>query len=296
VSPDVRIERAGFARTGGLALITVLLLVALLVVVATAVTAVIRSHLRLADGATVAAASETLADSAIRLTFLRILKPATDHGDFGFSTCWPMQLFDRDVVVHIEREAGRLDLNNGDAALLAAVFAASGVDTQMSGSFASRILDWRDKDDEPRDEGAELAQYATAKIGYGPRNGAFESIGELRQVLGLADLEAVVLDAFTVYSTGSPTIRREFAHPLVVRALELRSGQSEQRPQAAERLDTSGPAATAHSLIGHVIRVRACADIPQLCRVAIVRLTDSPQKPFLIYGWYTDHTERSACT
>jgi type II secretory pathway component PulK len=169
---------------------------------------------------------------------------------------------------------------------------AGGFDASRSRSFASRIVDWRDADDQPGTGGAELADYRRANIGYGPRNGPFEAVGELRQVLGLADLGADVLDAFTVYSTRSPTISVSWAQPLVRRALTLPSLSSEVQSQQVERsgMRVDADAPEIQLMIGQAVRVHACVqqDAIALCRVAIARLTGHRTKPFQIYAWYTE--------
>jgi len=190
----------------------------------------------------------------------------------GFSTRQQIELFDRTIDVRVEHEAGRVDLNATEAPLLATVFVAGGLDAEVAATFASRIIDWRDADDERSAGGAERSDYAIAKIGYGPRNGPFESVGELQQVLGLSELSSSILDAFTVYSTRSPTISREYAHPLI-----------------REAVNSSSP--TPQSLIGQAVRVHACTRSYDLmvCRAAVVRLMHG-SPAFLIHAWYTEES------
>jgi type II secretory pathway component PulK len=236
----------------GLALITVLWLISLLTILATAMLAITRSHGRMAARAAQGLAAETIADSAIRITLLRINAPLREERTFNFSANWRLTLFDQPIEVKVEREAGRVDLNAAAEPLLAAVFSAGGIELERSRAFASRVLEWR-------------------------RNkGAFVSIGELRQVTGLDDLSPEILDAFTVYSTRSPTIAREFAHPLVLEALESLSAPPVSMP--------------GHLLLtGQVVRVQACLTREEItrCRTAIARLTGNASKPFLIYDWFT---------
>lgn len=279
-------RRIGPPKTRGLALITVLWLISLLTVLATAVLAITRNHGRIAARAAQIIAAETLADSAIRLTLLQINAPLNDERPFAFSARWPLRLFDQTVNIRVEREAGRVDLNATDASLLAAVFTAGGINPERSRSFASRIIDWRDADDQPGPGGAEIEDYQRANLSYGPRNSPFESVGELRQVLGLADLSAELLDAFTVYSTRSPTIVLEFAQPLVHGALTRLSNGS---------VDTNSATPGPQLLMGQVARIHACTekDAITLCRVAVARLTGSRLKPFLMYAWYTERAVKS---
>lgn len=253
-------------KSRGLALIAVLWLVSLLTVLATSMLAITRSNARMSSRSAQFIEAATVADSAIRLTLARSSSLSID----GFSTTQRVELFDRTIDVRIEHEAGRVDLNATEAPLLTAVFVAGGIDAQQAETFAARIIDWRDADDERTVGGAERSDYELAKIGYEPRNGPFESVGELQQVSGLNELSPSILDAFTVYSTRSPTISREYAHPLVRGAVT-----------------SSSP--TPHSLIGQAVRVHACIKSGEMivCRVAVVRLMNS-SPTFLIHAWYTE--------
>jgi len=280
----------------GLALISVLWLTSLLILLATAATALTRAHDRMAARAGQTIAAEAIADSAVRLTLLRLSAPGVEEQLPGFSMQSRLQLFGQEIAIRVEREAGRVDLNAAEAPLIAAVLVASGLDSQTSRSFASRIVDWRDGDDRPEAGGAVAEQYRSANVGYEPRNAPFESIEELRQVLGSADVSARALDAFTVFSTQSPTIAPEFAHPLVHRALTIRANESTERsPQDLERAEPppvppSVPLGSSGPLTRQVVRIHACpAQLPvALCRTAIARLTGNSQRPFLIYAWYTE--------
>jgi len=270
-------------RQSGLVLITVLWLISLLTLLATATLAIARSHTRLATRAAQTITAETIADSALRLTLLQVREPLSPGRELGFAAHWRLEVLAREIEIRVEREAGRVDLNAADAPLLAAVFTAGGTDPGIAHSFASRILDWRDTDEQPERDGAEDLDYERAHVAYRPRNGPFESIGELRQVLGLTELSPTVVDAFTVYSTRSPLITPEFAHPLAHKALELlaRSPSFPYTPFAAFG---------AQGLLGQVVRAHACVNIEAVttCRAVIARLMDDRYKPFLIYAWYTE--------
>src|SRR6185503_9920552 len=86
--------------------------------------------------------AQVIADSALRLTLLELAHSAGESRELGFDARWRIKLFDRDVDISVEREAGRVDLNVADASLIAAVFIASGTEVVTARSFASRIIDW----------------------------------------------------------------------------------------------------------------------------------------------------------
>jgi general secretion pathway protein K len=84
-------------------------------------------------------------------------------------------------------ESGRIDLNSADAELLSGLFDAAGGSSLSPQAFAGRVADWRDADEEQTEEGAERTDYASEGLNYGPRNGPFRSVEELRLVLGLSE-------------------------------------------------------------------------------------------------------------
>ena len=160
--------------------------------------------------------------------------------------------------------------------------------------MVARILDWRDADDETREGGAESREYRSAGLSYEPRNADFESADELRQVLGSERLSPGLLDAFTVFthSTGSmesvapPPVKRAFAW-----ADERKWGGHPWLHQQAGGVATVSAEGSQISLIGEVLRVRACA-VPRhggetRCRRVIVRLTGSESHPLQVFDWRT---------
>jgi len=54
----------------------------------------------------------------------------------------------------------------------------------MDAALVDALIDWRDSDDEPSDEGAESDYYLSLEEGYQCKNGPFESLDELRLVKG----------------------------------------------------------------------------------------------------------------
>lgn len=97
------------------------------------------------------------------------------------------------VTLFVKDESGRIDLNGADPALLAGLYRAAGLSALAPTSFASRVVDWRDPDDERSRGGAETADYATAGLDQRPQNDAFRSVDDLRWLLGLSLGHAAML-------------------------------------------------------------------------------------------------------
>ena len=82
--------------------------------------------------------------------------------------------------VRVIDEAGKLNVNVVTREQLMAL-------PYMEEHIADAILDWRDRDDTPRDEGAEAGYYENVAIPYTIRNGPFRTIRELLRVKGVTE-------------------------------------------------------------------------------------------------------------
>lgn len=273
-------------NSAGAALVAVLLVLSLLTVLAMSVVSATRRHGQLGKAALATAVEQELLDSSLRLAILT-LGGAGNAGGCGDTL--PITVFDRAVGVTLSCESGRADLNKASADLLTAMFAGNGVPVEQAASFANRIIDWRDADDERGRGGAERDDYLGSARKSGPRNAPFESVAELRQVLGLESLEADMLDGFTVYSH-APDVREQAAVPVALRALQWADArQLGGRRWLAEAAETSTMGAPSRSLAGEAVRMNACAPPPAnaYCRVATVRFTGNESRPALVFAWQT---------
>lgn len=273
-------------RSSGAALVAVLLVLSLLTVLAMSVVSATRRHAQLGKAAVATAVEQEILDSAIRLAVLT-LGGAGNAGGCGDTL--PMTVFDRTVGVALSCESGRVDLNMASADLLTAAFAGNEVSVEQATSYAARIVDWRDADDERGTGGAERDDYLGSGRKSGPRNAPFENVAELTQVLGLERLDGSMLDAFTVYSH-APDVREQAAVPVALRALQWADAkQLGGRRWLAEATETSAMVATSRSLAGEAVRLKACTSPPTdaYCRVATVRLTGNESRPVLVFAWQT---------
>jgi len=106
-----------------------------------------------------------------------------------------------ELEISIVDERGKLDINVVDELTLGSLLIGVGVADELVLPLVGAILDWRDPDDAVRVDGAEDAEYASADLPYGPRNGSFVILDELQQVLGMNyDLYRKLEPALTVYS------------------------------------------------------------------------------------------------
>ncbi|MFT4247767.1 MAG: type II secretion system protein GspK [Pseudomonas sp.] len=109
------------------------------------------------------------------------------------------------VDVRIVDETAKVDLNLADLTLLAGLLRALGAEPGQDQRLAGAILDWRDADDLSQPAGgAEDHDYAAAGLPYGAKDAPFESLGELRLVLGMPpELYRRLLPNLTLFSARS---------------------------------------------------------------------------------------------
>ena len=78
-------------------------------------------------------------------------------------------------------------MNAADSERLHRAFIALGAREGEADSLADTLLDWRDRDDEARQHGAEVSWYRERKQ-LAPRNAPIGDVAELRRIRGFAEL------------------------------------------------------------------------------------------------------------
>ena len=282
-----------YTRRGrGIALIAVLWLVALLTLLATTVVSLSVTHRRTAESYAESVQADSTLDSAIRVALLRLIAPPDRGAGSALEQTQSLAILGSSVEVTLQRETGRIDLNTAEPDLLVALFAANGWRESDARSMVARIIDWKDPDDTPEEGGAEVREYRDAHLPYGPRNAPFESVEELRQVLGSERIGDELFDSLTVFthSTGGS---QSAATPAVKRALawadERQLGGHHWLREAAGGGGAAPIPSPDSTLSGEVVRVRACVNTQRAgtlrCRVAVVRLTGNVLVPLQVFEW-----------
>lgn len=146
---------------------------------------------------------------------------------------------DAELEITMVDEDGKVDLNQADAGLLAALLVAVGTEQAQAARLAAAIVDWRDPDPLTQPAGGgEDADYASAGLPYGAKDADFESIAELDQVLGMTpELYARLAPHVTVYS-GRSRPEPAFASAEVLTALGM---DGERMIEQRRRWDPAGP-------------------------------------------------------
>jgi general secretion pathway protein K len=190
--------------------------------------------------------------------------------------------------VAIQDELGRIDLNQADQSLLVGLFRSAGLGAQAAMSLVDKILDWRDESPGRRVNGAKDREYRAAGLAYGPRNGPFQSIDELKLVMDMTpELFERVAPALTVYS-GRQFLDPQFAPREALLALPGMTTSAVSTHIAARANQArAGMIDPAIPLNGRAFSIRT--DLPSAggtqVREAVIRLSDHPLQPYWVLSW-----------
>ena len=185
----------------GVALIIVLWVIVVLTIMAASFSTTMRREATLTANIKAQSRAGALAEAGVYYAMLMLLlnDPEQRWGvdgavrEFDFSGA--------KMKVRVIAETGKIDLNYADQGTLVKMFESVDVDEVKAVELADAILDWRDKNDLHRVNGAEQSEYEAEGKDYGPRNAPFETIEELQLVLGMdADIYTSIEDMITIYS------------------------------------------------------------------------------------------------
>jgi general secretion pathway protein K len=267
-----------------MALISVLWGMALLAAIATSFLSSGTTAYRLARNALDAAQVDVAAEAAVNRAVLGLLDPRPEARWRSDGVPRVIEFEGIRMQVQVQDELGRIDLNNADGSLLISLFQSAGLDALAAAALVDKILDWRDAGSLKRLNGAKEPEYRAAGLAYRPRNGAFQSVDELKLVMGMtSELFRRVEPAVTVYS-GRPAIDPQVAPPEALRALPTMDAQKVATLVAARNAQ---PFLAQVPLIGRAFTIRVDVERPAGTqhREAVVRLTDHPQQIFWLLNW-----------
>lgn len=194
------------------------------------------------------------------------------------------------LAIAVQDELGRFDLNAMDGSMLTALMRSQGASEDEAQTLSDRILDWRSpaNGELHRLHGGTDADYAAAGLDYRPRHGAFQSVDELRLVLGMPpSLFERIRPALTVYSH-KPMIDPAVAPRESLLALyggdtakvddALASRQPNASAQSPNVLDLSlAPAGRTFT-----VTVAAELDGRRYTRSTVIMLTGDLARPYLV--------------
>ncbi len=189
----------------GIALVIVLWMLALMTIIALAFSGMTRTESLLSNNMIRSAQARAEAESGIWLAVNDLLKP-NNNRRFAANGL-PVQLRsdpDRKLTISILDESGKVDLNKASEQLLIGLISSAGIDFDQTNQIVDAILDWRDKDDLTRLNGAEDDDYKSNGYAYGAKDGTFNSIEEVMLIQGMdQSLYKKLQDLITVHSMQS---------------------------------------------------------------------------------------------
>jgi len=207
--------------SSGVALIVVLWAVSLISAAMLGLAAILQGQLGQEIVSLQSARAGLVAESGIQMALNSQVAPAeikqaTTQLNQRLSDGWKIPVHFE--VGDLQGEEGKLNINAlllGDKAraqrVLQNLFASWGVNLSTSTRLIDTLIDWVDSDSLTQPQGAEADDYAKQKR-MGPRNGPFESIDELKKVIGWEEMakeaalgpQGVVnpLKKFTIYGSG----------------------------------------------------------------------------------------------
>ena len=304
--------RTQYAPARGFALVIVLWAGVLLSIIAASFAFGMRVETRLAVNLMDRAKAQAVADAGIYRGVLALLVKNSGSGWVADGRSYELPFGDGKMRIRLQSEAGKVDLNGAPDALIEGLVTSlveSGdlSDSDEAARIAAAILDWRDADHNARPSGAEDADYRASGRPVGARDGAFLSVDELNQVLGVNPATyARLAPLVTVYSW-APQVDPMTAPRSVLLAvpgldtdrvdkfLLAREALTAAEPQDGDEvvrlpMELLSPGARYLSRsVSSVYTIDAEAELPegaQAGRRAVIQLTQDARRPYVIVAWF----------
>jgi general secretion pathway protein K len=209
-------------RQRGFALLIVLWTVGFLALLGTRIVAAGREDTRLADNLKQQAVLQAAADGAVANVMFSLMA-RQDPNLRPNGMVHEMRIGQTPVMVRIENESDRVNLNTASIQLLRALIVQAGAAPGVANLIATAILDWRTAGVTARSSGAKTPEYRAAGRDYGPPGTPFQSVGELADVLGVTpEILARMAPHLTIFTDGDPDLSTR--DPVVARALTDAAG------------------------------------------------------------------------
>ena len=168
-------------------------------------------------------------------------KIEVDDGIFSIVNRQTGEPANRQTKYGLIDEGRKININKVPHSVLKKLFEITcEITSDEASDIADSIIDWRDEDDEPGDNGAEDDYYSRLKPGYPCKDGDFEIPEELLLVKGLTQEKFdKVKDMITVYSEGSVNINTAesltlqalgMTEELVEKVMRFRNGSDGEEP------------------------------------------------------------------
>jgi len=291
-------EQIGKALTGndrGWALVSVLWALVILSILAAATEALTvttyRAETRVSDRSRLSAAI----DAGIARAILGLKDGRNSKRWRVDGTVYHFSLDGTDMAIAVQDEIGRIDLNAADGSLIRQLLEVMGLSLDAANTLTDRIVDWRSSSGLTSLHGATDADYQAAGYFYHPRHGEFQSVDELKLVMGMTPgLFKRLQPNLTVYSR-HPTVDTNIAPETVLKAYYFNQDQQIQAildrrqagPIASDLATPIGTLQPAISTAGRNFSIDLVAQRNgvRMTRHAVIMLTDDDKRPYLLLAW-----------
>jgi len=141
------------------------------------------------------------AEAGLNLAVLSLRDPDETTRMVPDGRPYSVQFEDVLIEIKVTDERGKIDINSANEDTLLRLLQGNGLEEESAAYLAAAIMDWSDKDEMERANGAELAAYSSAGLEIGPGNRPFIMIEEVLQVLGMPfDVFKAIEPGVTVFS------------------------------------------------------------------------------------------------
>jgi general secretion pathway protein K len=196
-----RVQAPRAARTRGIAFVLVLWVIAMLAILLGSFSLVARTENLQSRHLFDTTQARYAAEAGMNLAVFELRKSDPQERWVADGRPYTFRYDDAEIEVRVTDDSGKIDINAATPELLTNLFTARGVELDQAQALAAAIMDWRDPDDVPQLNGAEISEYKAAGLSYGPKNAPFDTVSELQQVLGMNyALYEKVEPALTIYS------------------------------------------------------------------------------------------------
>jgi general secretion pathway protein K len=260
----------GVSSDQGFVLLIVLWWLALVMFLATQITAATRTAMLISSNVRSNAVLEAQADGAVNEAIFQVLARRWQADGEAHFVRSPQGV----TEVLIDDEGAKIDPNVAPAVLMQALLRGCGAPPKTADELAGAISEWRSLDMLQAAGAAKALQYRAAGRGYMPPNARFVSVDELELVLGM-----------------TPELVGCLAPHVSVYPLSVPSAQTTTDPVVRQALTEAYPYETAESVAATtrevaVIRITATAQRAggsRFRRVAVVRVAPAEPDADFVY-------------
>jgi len=202
------------------------------------------------------------------------------------------------VTLTIQDESGKVDLNAAPRDVFVRLFQSAGSSPDAAATMADRILDWREANNLAHLNGSTDADYRASGSKFHPRHGPFQSVAELKMVLGMTpELFDQLQPALTVYSQSQQINRQTAPREALLTLPDVNESSADtiinDRVQGAEdQVDRSlfarpGVMNPLLPLAGRSFTITAAVKNGSnpITHEEVIRITDDPKRPFFVLMW-----------